>query len=131
MTFQKIVLIVAILILIVILAFIAVSLRKAKKNTSWPPIIANCPDFWVSVADVSGTDMSDGDYCVNTKNLGKCPPKSGQPHLVMDFSKAPYTGTNGNCAKYTWATGCDISWDGITYGTSTPPCSTTSTSTSP
>ena len=112
-SFQIVVLIIAVVILIIALAFIGVSLKNSKKNSSWPPYVPDCPDYWT-------IDGSANPICVNVKDLGTCPPPTGKPHLTMDFNKDPYTGTNGNCAKYTWATGCNVSWDGITYGVENP-----------
>ena len=37
-----------------------------------------------------------------------------------------FTGSNGTCAKYSWANKCDVSWDGITYGVENP-CNSTTT----
>ena len=118
MNFQKIVLIIAIILLIISLVFIGISLSKSKSNEVWPPLIGDCPDYWV---DLSGN----GSMCVNEKSLGKCNLSSQNP---MDFSKAPFIGENGLCSKYKWATNCDVSWDGITYGVSNP-CAQTTTST--
>jgi len=113
--FQKIVLIIAIIILFLLLAFIAITMKAAHK-VDWPPVIGDCPDYWV---DTSGN----GGNCVNVKNLGTCPSNvSGQP-LSMNFSGANYSGSSGLCNKYNYATGCGITWDGLTYGGSTNnPC---------
>jgi hypothetical protein len=108
--FQKIVLITAIIILMIVLAFIGVSLRAGSKY-DWPPIIPECPDFWIS--DGSGNDQR----CINNKDLGdlqQCPLK------IMNFNVSPYIGDNGLCQKYTWANKCGQSWDGINYGVSNP-----------
>jgi hypothetical protein len=111
--FQKVVVISAIVILIIALAVIGVSIKKSTIST-WPPMVPNCPDYWIG--DGSGN-------CINMKNLGTCPPQSGQKHLTMNFTNAPFNGSNGNCSKYTWANSCQVSWDGITYGV-TNPCNT-------
>jgi len=113
-TFQKIVLFAAIIILIIALVFIGITLSYSKEQT-WPPMVPDCPDYWS--VDGSGN-------CVNVKDLGTCPPKGDSKHLVMDFSKDPYAGTQGTCNKYNWANRCGVSWDGITYGV-TNPCQTT------
>ena len=112
-SFQKIILIVAVIILIINLIVIALALQNSKK-TNWPPIVASCPDYWLS--DGSGNNIT----CTNTKNLGVCKPESGKKHLTMNFTSAPFTGANGNCAKYTWANNCKVAWDGLTYGVSNP-----------
>lgn len=109
--FQKIVLIAAIIILIIALIFIGVALSYSQDN-KWPPMVPQCPDYWT--ADGSGNNT----ICTNVMNLGSC-------NSVMNFSNAPFTGANSNCAKYTWANKCGVSWDGITYGVNNP-CQTTS-----
>jgi hypothetical protein len=106
-SFQKIVLTAAIVILIIALIFIGLALRAGQKNMSWPPVVGDCPDYWV---DTKGS----GANCVNVKNLGTCKTKS------MNFTTSNFTGSNGTCNKYTWATNCGVSWDGITYGVSDP-----------
>jgi len=112
--FQKTVLIIAVIILVVVLIFIGVSLKYMAHNLKWPPMIPECPDYWVMNGSGNSTT------CINTKNLGICPPQSGKPHLTMNFNDAPFVGSNGLCNKYNWATKCDISWDGITYGVNNP-----------
>ena len=108
--FQRIVLISAIIFFIIIVIFVGITMRYSKSKQQWPPIIGECPDYWI---DLSGN----GAKCVNQKNLGIC---KGNGLLSMDFTKAPYVGSNGMCAKYMWAKGCKLTWDGITSGVSNP-----------
>jgi len=112
--FQRIILIIAIVILIISLIIIGLSIRSSKKNIEWPPVVPNCPDYWF--IDGSGNNTK----CVNVKDLGSCKPTMGTKHLTMDFNVAPYVGSNGNCAKYTWANNCELAWDGINYGVTNP-----------
>jgi hypothetical protein len=112
-SFQRFILFSAIIILIIALVFIGVTLTYSKEH-QWPPVTPECPDYWI--AEGSG----DNTTCVNMKNLGTCPPKSGDKYLKMDFNNATFSGSNGICAKYTWAKNCGVSWDGITYGISNP-----------
>jgi len=113
-TFQKIVLISTIIILIIILALIGYALHRSSFSV-WPPLVGDCPDFWV---DLSGN----GGQCTNVHNLGNgnCKPLSSQKYLTMDFTQPIFTGGNSLCAKYQWATNCGVTWDGITYGISNP-----------
>jgi hypothetical protein len=112
-SFQKTVLIIALIILIIALLFIGISIKQANKQ-QWPPIIGDCPDYWM---DVSGN----GTQCVNVKDLGTCQPATtGTKHTTMDFTTSAFTGSNGLCSKYTWANKCGVSWDGITYGVANP-----------
>ena len=118
-TFQKIVLFSAIIILILALVIMGVLLTSSNES-EWPPVVSECPDWWAS------TKQGSENICVNVKDLGTCPPVSGQPHQVMNFNTSTFTGSNGTCAKYTWANKCNVTWDGITYGVSNP-CESTST----
>ena len=44
---------------------------------------------------------------------------------TKNFNTSQFTGSQGICNKYNWATNtCNVSWDGITYGVSPPDCST-------
>lgn len=116
--FQKFILFAAIIILIIALVFIGIALTSSS-DTTWPPMTPECPDYWIT--DGSGNNTR----CINVKNLGTCKAQSGNKHLIMDFNKSPFTGSNEMCAKYTWATKCGVSWDGITYGVNNP-CQTSS-----
>ena len=115
--FQKIVLIIAIIILIISLVFVGLALGGSKGET-WPPVVPDCPDWWI--ADGSGNNS----VCINVKDLGICPAQSGKKHQVMNFNSSMFTGDNGTCAKYSWADKCKVAWDGITYGVENP-CNTT------
>ncbi len=94
--------------------------KRDHGQTQWPPVVAQCPDYW---------SLDRLGRCVNVKDLGTCPPsmsnKAKGPHLVVDFTDNEYATT---CAKYQWAQKCGVSWDGITYGVDNP-CTTTSAST--
>ncbi len=103
-TFQSITMTVAIIILVICLIIIAIALYRSKYNTQFPPVVADCPDYWL--------DMSEGDAsnCVNKmKDLGNpnCPRE-------MNFSTSMWTGDDGLCKKRTWARKCDLTWDGVT-----------------
>jgi hypothetical protein len=111
--FQKFVLYTAILVLLISLIFIGTSLSGAK-NPTWPPTSPNCPDYWV--AEGTGNDTK----CINVKDLGTCKPTGGQKHQIMSFNDPTFIGSQGNCNKYTWASNCGVSWDGITYGVTNP-----------
>lgn len=109
--FQRTTIIVALVLLILSLMFIAYVLHTVKNNSKWPPLTGDCPDYWV---DLSGN----GAQCVNVMDLGTC--NTPGKHSTMNFAQAPYVGVGGMCAKYTWATKCGITWDGITSGVSNP-----------
>jgi hypothetical protein len=118
-SFQKIVFIIATIFLTLFLVLIGLTLTNSSSSIGWPPIVGNCPDYWV---DLSGN----GSKCFNSQSLGTCPDyiPTDDNQNTMDFSQAPFIGTNGNCAKYRWANSCKISWDGLTYGVQNPCIST-------
>jgi len=116
MSFQKAVLTIATIFLILFLVLIGVSLSNATAEAQWPPVIGSCPDYWV---DLSGN----GEQCFNTHSLGTCNIPSAGNDNTKNFNQLPYNGTNGTCAKYKWANSCKVSWDGLTYGVENP-CST-------
>ncbi len=115
LNFQKIVLIIAVIILIVSLVFIGIQIKKSNSKQDWPPLVPKCPDFW----------EMDGSMCVPTDNA---PPSSC--NVSTDFTIGVYSGTGGACEKRKWATDTDcktsddkyapIAWEGITYGAKDP-----------
>jgi len=115
-SFQKIVLTIAIIILVIILVIIGYLLVKNPSVNTWPPIIGQCPDYWV---DFSGN----GANCVNVQSLGNCsatgnincPDASyNTPSTGMNFSTSAFTNSQtGLCNKYNWASTNGITWDGI------------------
>ena len=107
--FQTTTIIVAFVLFIICLLFVWFMISKKSNEMTWPPLVGDCPDYWV---DTSGN----GGNCVNTKGLGTCTASGSS----MNFSIAPYTGSNGICNKYKWASKCDITWDGITSGVPNP-----------
>lgn len=114
MNFQKIVIIIAIIFLILMLTLIGYALYEAKYNKRWPPVQSQCPDYWeVQSADGSNVAGSSGpggpSKCVNVKDLGK---KTCEK--TMDFDSSEWQGKPGLCRKYKWAKQCDLTWDGIT-----------------
>ena len=111
--FQKTVLIIAIVILIISLVLMALLLGN-NSNANWPPTVPSCPDWWIM--DGSGNNAK----CTNIKDLGICKAQQGETHQSMNFNADMFTGDNGDCAKYTWANKCKVSWDGITYGVESP-----------
>jgi hypothetical protein len=97
--FQKVVSTIAIFVLIITLCFIGLSLYRQKNTLNYPPVVASCPDYW----DISGN------LCINSMNLGK-----SNCNVPMDFTTSQWNSNESKCNKYTWATKCNLTWDGIT-----------------
>ncbi len=102
-TFQSITMIVAIVLLVLCLIFIGVTLYNNKYNTQFPPVVAECPDYWLDMSE------GDGSKCVNKKGLG-----ASYCSKEIDFSVSYWTGDDGLCRKSQWAKICDLTWDGVT-----------------
>ena len=115
MLYQQIILLITVSMLVIILVMFFFFTKKTTTNKTWPPIIGDCPDYWV---DLSGN----GTACYNKQNLGTCNKHTDIDKNTMNFNVAPYNSDTTNCSKYTWATNCGVTWDGITYGV-TNPCS--------
>jgi hypothetical protein len=113
--FQKIVLTVAIVIFVLLLIFIGSVLYKNKYSSAFPPVIASCPDYWIDkeMTVTGAEDSNTQQNCNNIKNLGN--PSCSKE---MDFTGDLWQGDDGDCKKYQWAKGCDLTWDGITNNTS-------------
>lgn len=93
MDFQKVVMAVAIGVLILTLGMIGSALSKQRKNAVYPPVLADCPDYW--------ENTSDGTCRRKQYNRGICPDN------IKDFSDST------DCYKYDWTNKCDVTWDGI------------------
>lgn len=102
-SFQNIVLSVAGIILIIFITFIGVFIYRNKNTVAYPPVLAQCPDYWVN-------QMSDGqNSCLNVKNLG-----SSTCGKNKSFNTSEWKGKGGLCNKSKWARSCNLTWDGIT-----------------
>jgi len=108
-TFQNIVIYTSVTLLIIILIIVAINIHNAKKNTKWPPMVSDCPDYWYD----EGTGGSKCTINSDDVNLGTAT-------SPMDFSTGTFTGVNKNCTRYMWARSKGVSWDGLTYGVANP-----------
>ena len=99
--FQKIVLIIAIILLILALAFIGTAISNEKNIHDFPPIIAECPDYWMH-------DVVEN-KCINDRELGK---------EIDGVKLKEFTINDPNlasmCKKKRGMVEYNLSWDGIT-----------------
>ena len=115
MNFQSIVMMVATVILIFALATIGVALSNLNSDIKYPPVIADCPDYWSiskKEADPNNPSQAPEFICNNDKKLGHDDSVVGCD--TFDSSNNIYKGIGGLCAKNQWADKCDITWDGVT-----------------
>ena len=106
--FQKTVVIVALVVLAIALIFVAIMLTVQANSDNFPPYSSSCPDYW-NMENSSGSDGSD--MCINTKSLGKV---GNEGCKQLDPNNSVFSGSSGDCNKYTYAKSCGITWDGIT-----------------
>jgi len=136
--FYIIVTVIAILFLIILLTLIGIAMRHQDKNTVYPPIANDCPDFWIVASDGKGCRIPD-DYTkrnvgglyvpvANTLKISYSPADkfptytpgtnggTGVAASTIDFSNDAWSaqGQTTICAKKKWATNWGISWDGVT-----------------
>jgi len=98
-TFQKSVLIIALVVLIALLISVGILLNKHSKNTSWPPIQNTCPDYW--------TEGTDGICTSAGLNTG-----DGTVTSTADGTGNNVTGDT-RCEKRIWAIEKGIMWSGV------------------
>ena len=107
--FNKITLIIALTILIIVLALYGVVLYSSMQNSNYPPIKNDCPDYW--------------DVSMNSSNKMTCEIKHYINSGDIDIDKFPYyTPENVLCNDYKWAKENNITWDGITNNSKIKDC---------
>ena len=109
--FNKIVVTVAVILLIISLIVVAASAFTKRHKKKFPPVSAECPDYW---ADMSKGDASD---CRDINGVGgaHCP-------KTMNFARPEFRGAGGLCAKVNWARRCNVTWDGVTHSARAGSC---------
>tara|TARA_A100001015_G_scaffold33066_1_gene36661 strand:+ start:32 stop:364 length:333 start_codon:yes stop_codon:yes gene_type:complete len=101
--FQNIVMGIAIISLISLFIIFGVMLYYAKSKEIYPPVIPNCPDYWLN------QKRGKQELCYNHLNLGK-----DSCNKTINFNTEKWKGVDHICKKKQWALNCDLTWDGIT-----------------
>ena len=105
MSFQTIVVTIAIIVLILVLTFIGYGMYSTNHAAKFPPVSSDCPDYW----KVQGT--GNNLKCININDLGTC--NLGKDNGIS-FQTDKYKGKHGICAKSQWARLCGLTWNGVT-----------------
>ena len=77
--FQRIVMIIAIIMLIAAMIFIGYALYSQSRDIPWPPEIPKCPDFWTMDANGNCTQPNQSVNCeyngvpAGTQGMPTCP----------------------------------------------------------
>ena len=108
--FNKIVLIIATIVLIVFLLILGYLLNVALLNDTYPPVISECPDYW----DVSLNSFGVKE-CINVSTINSGNGMSECKTLnLTEFSVSGRDKNSIICAKKTKANTCGFNWDGVT-----------------
>ena len=105
--FEKKVLIVAGIILVVSLVLVLIFILMSKGNQKYPPVESECPDYW-ELGPVS--DDNQKLVCKNVKGLGDSTP-------YVDPDSREFQGVDGLCNKQNWAREHNVTWEGVTEPT--------------
>jgi hypothetical protein len=114
----------ALLILILALTYMGILMMyyKKKTNTSFPPMVATCPDYW-NYNPTSNTCTVPGVGSKNTGKYYKTTPNGfigNKNYPVTNGSFDPtnpawsIAGSNAVCNQKVWANANGIIWDGVT-----------------
>lgn len=93
-------------ILVISLIVFGIMIYNSKYGVKFPPVDAQCPDYWETIPKNNGSNDS---VCYNVKNIG-----NSSCEKKIDFSGPMWTGVNGLCQKQKWANKCEQIWDGVT-----------------
>ena len=105
--FEKKVLIVAGIILVVSLVLVLIFILMSKGNQKYPPVESECPDYWELEEDDNKKLL-----CKNVKGLGD----SSTP-AKLDPNTREFQGVDGLCNKQNWARQHNVTWEGVTEPT--------------
>ena len=114
-SFNKTVLIVACVLLILGLVLIGVFISKNIEKAAYPPVVGDCPDYW-NVGFVGGKKTCSSNS-INTGivgNMVSSPTTACRSYPVSMFTDTALSVDDIICKKHKWAKECRIHWDGIT-----------------
>jgi hypothetical protein len=106
--FNRTVLLIASVLLILGLIIIGIFILKNVENSAYPPVIGDCPDYW----DVyyNNNQKKCRHKNINAEDVSaRC-----RDYPVAEFSATGTSAADILCAKNKWAKSCNIHWDGIT-----------------
>jgi hypothetical protein len=106
MSFQRVVVTIAIVILILSLIVLGIVIFNARNKDQYPPEMGNCPDYFVMKQKNSNSDAGgvNTEMCYNKHNLGN----KSQGCEWFD----PKDATNKERGAF--AKQCGVTWDGVT-----------------
>ena len=103
---------IAVVILILVLAFLGWTMSKQRDTDNFPKLQTTCPDFW-GVADGKCIQPEQGQ--VNSGDVDAKKKAHGFSENKFDFANSGWSaGGNAVCAKKKWANSHGINWDTVT-----------------
>lgn len=109
-TFNKSVLFISTILLIIGLIIVANFIIKNKSTEVYPPVVSDCPDYWDVDYDSQGKKHCKNNTYINDgRSTAIC---RSYPHAL--FSANGSSPDDILCEKSKWAKDCNIHWDGIT-----------------
>tara|TARA_B110000285_G_scaffold26484_1_gene25736 strand:- start:2330 stop:2710 length:381 start_codon:yes stop_codon:yes gene_type:complete len=119
-TFYLIVLAIAIILLIIILAYIGIYGMKSNNISAYPPVKYDCPDYWKKDENDACVIPSDGSPNMGAFNGGDLTPDLENiigiiDNTAIDFNDAGWSATGSSrCSQKKWAIDNNIVWDTVT-----------------
>lgn len=122
--FYTIVIVIALVILIGVLVFLAMQIEDSQEEKAFPPIQSGCPDYW----DQNGTICDIPPYGTDHPNTGQIRDggtlllsSSNTPGLDLtsnpvsiDMASGAWSSTKTSiCGKKDWANTYGLEWDGV------------------
>ena len=108
--FNKIVLIIATIVLIVMLVLLYIFLSKALFEDSYPPVVSDCPDYW----DISLNSNGEQE-CIDNLKINSGSGASNCRNILPALFEVGGQHKDGViCNRYDIAKECNLIWDGIT-----------------
>jgi len=116
--FEKKVLIIAGIILVVSLVLVLVFILMSKGNQKYPPIESDCPDYWELEPDPNDEKKH---LCKNVQGLGEAWGSTSSIDVTIDPKEGDnehnFQGVDGLCAKQKWSRQHKLTWEGVTEPT--------------
>jgi hypothetical protein len=114
--FNRTVLVVATILLILGLIIIGFFIVKSIQDSEYPPVISDCPDYWNVTYDADGKVVctSNSINTATTSNNSNNSNNRCNTYPVALFTASGSTKADILCEKNKWAKDCNIHWDGIT-----------------
>lgn len=105
---------IAVIILILVLAFLGWTMSKQRDTDNFPKLQTTCPDFW-KVADGKCTQPKQGQVNSGDVDAKKKAHGFSEADNIFDFTNSGWSaGGNAVCAKKKWANSHGINWDTVT-----------------